>query len=265
MSMIKKTCQSLLSFALFDYFIVFLILLNAVLLGLETVDGIKDQYKDALIFGNNIILGFFIAEALIKIIAVAPRFGKYFFNGWNFFDFSIIVLSILPMTAEYAMIARLFRLLRILRLISAFPQLRLIVTTLLRSIPSMGHVFILLAILFYIYGIIGYHLFHEQLPDQWGSLPRTLLTLFTIATLEGWADLLKECMKITPWAWVYFISFIVTATFIIINLFIAIVLDNMKSAKSEVLHHTQNDNSAVLLEIEQLENQLQSLKQILSK
>ncbi|MEE9304424.1 MAG: ion transporter [Thiotrichaceae bacterium] len=261
----KKICQIIVASPYFEYFIIALILFNAVLMGLETNDSFYNHYQRWFIISNQIILGVFIFEVIIKNIAVAPRFGQYFYNGWNLFDFTIVVLSLIPFSAQYAMIARLFRLLRVLRLISVLPQLRLIVTTLLRSIPSMGHVMILLAILFYMYGIVGYHLFHEQLPEQWGSLPRTLLTLFTIATLEGWADYLKDSMQVTPWAWVYYISFIVIATFVIINLFIAIVLDNMETAKRETIQQSQDNSNTVLEEIEQLENQLQSLKKLLIK
>lgn len=259
----KKTCQSIASSTTFNYFIIFLILLSAIILGLETVDTIHLNYGQVLSIGNHVILSFFILEAIIKMVSVLPQISQYFYDGWNIFDFTIIILSLIPFSAEYAMIARLFRLLRVLRLISTIPQLRLIVITLLRSIPSMGHVFILLAILFYIYAIIGFHLFHEQLPEQWGTLPRTLLTLFTIATLEGWSDFLKDCMKITPWAWIYFVSFIVIATFVIINLFIAIVIDNMKSAKNEALQQSQSNKTSVLNEIEQLEIQVESLKRLL--
>ncbi len=257
----KKLFQALVTSDYFEYFIVFLILLNALLLGLETSPDLRAHYEHWFLLGNNIILAFFILEAFMKITAVAPKISNYFYNGWNLFDFSIVVLSLIPLSAEYAMIARLFRLLRVLRLVSTLPQLRLIVATLLRSIPSMGNVIILLAILFYMYGITGYHLFHEQLPEYWGTLPRTLLTLFTIATLEGWADILKECMQVTPWAWVYFVSFIVIATFVIINLFIAIVLDNMETAKRESTYDSLREQKTLLNNIEQLETQLKSLKQ----
>lgn len=128
----------------------------------------------------------------------------------------------------------------------------------------MGNVIVLLAILFYMYGIVGYHLFHEQLPEQWGTLPRVWLTLFTISTLEGWADMLKECMQVTPWAWVYFISFIVIATFVIINLFIAIVLDNIESAKGETMQHLDDNRTTVIAELEQLERQIKLLKENLA-
>ncbi len=261
----KKFCEKLAANLFLEYFIIALILFNALILGLETDKTITQHYGEWLIRGNQLILGIFILEACIKIIAVAPRYQDYFANGWNLFDFTIIILSIIPFSAEYAMIARLLRLLRILRLVSRVGQLRLIVVTLLRSIPSMGHVMLLMMMLMYIYAIIGYHLFHQAIPENWGSLGQSLLTLSTIATLEGWPEHMAKCLQITPYAWIYFISFIIFATFIIINLFIAIVLDNMEKAKQETLTEIKDDQAELLREFLLIENQLTSLRMRLLK
>lgn len=261
----KKLCQTLVSNPLFEYFIITLILVNAVILGLETDQSINQNYGQWLTLGNQVILGFFVLEALIKITSVAPEFKKYFGNGWHLFDFTIVVLSLIPLASDYAMVARLLRLLRVLRLVSNIPQLRLIVTTLLHSIPSMGHVMILMFMLFYIYAITGYHLFHEAIPESWGTLGKALLTLATVATLEGWADHMDKCMLVTPYAWIYFITFIILATFIIINLFIAIVLDNMEKAKQETLVEIHDDQEELLREFQLIESQLSSLRKRLLK
>lgn len=223
------------------------------------------RYGEWLLLSHHVILGLFILEAVIKITAFAPRYKDYFGNGWHLFDFTIIVLSLIPFSSEYAMIARLLRLLRILRLISQIAQLRLIVTTLLRSIPSMAHVMLLMMMLMYIYAITGYHLFHQQIPENWGSLGQSLLTLSTIATLEGWPDHMEKALQVTPYAWVYFMSFIILATFIIINLFIAIVLDNMEKAKQETLTEIKDDQEELLREFLLIENQLSSLRKRLLK
>ena len=156
----KKIAQSIVEKNSFEYFIIALIILNGVILGLETSPTIVASYNDWLVLGNQLILGVFIIEAALKITAVAPRFKLYFGNGWNLFDFSVVVLSLLPATGEYAMIARLARLLRVARLVSTIPELRLIIATLVRSIPSMGHVLLLMSIIFYIYGVMekdGWH------------------------------------------------------------------------------------------------------------
>jgi voltage-gated sodium channel len=261
----KKFCEKLVANPLLEYLIIALILFSALILGLETDKTINQHYSEWLIRANQLILGIFILEACIKIIAAAPRFQDYFTNGWNLFDFTIIILSLIPFSAEYAMVARLLRLLRILRLVSRVRQLRLIIVTLLRSIPSMGHVMLLMMMLMYIYAITGYHLFHQAIPEHWGSLGQSLLTLSTIATLEGWPDHMAKCVQVTPYAWIYFISFIIFATFIIINLFIAIVLDNMEKAKQETLTEIKDDQAELLREFLLIENQLASLRMRLLK
>ena len=169
------------------------------------------------------------------MIAVAPKVQRYFQNGWNLFDFSIIVFSLLPATGQFAMIARLARLLRVMRLISTVPKLRLIVSTLIRSLPSMGHVILLMSVIFYIYAVSGYHLFHEHDPEHWRNLGISLLTLFRVVTLEDWTDVMYTAMEWHPMAWMYFVSFVVVGTFVVVNLFIAVVLNNLEEAKHEQL------------------------------
>jgi voltage-gated sodium channel len=231
----KKLAQSIVETSAFEYLIIGLILLNAAILGLETSPGIMAEYGHWLHWGNQLILGVFILEAVLKIIAVAPQLRRYFGNGWNLFDFSVVVLSLIPASGEYAMIARLARLLRVARLISTVPELRLIVSTLVRSIPSMGHVLMLMSIIFYIYAVAGYHLFHEHDPTHWETLGLSLLTLFRVVTLEDWTDVMYTAMEMHPLSWIYFVSFVVVGTFVVINLFIAVVLNNLEEAKKDQL------------------------------
>ena len=231
----KKFCTNVVANKWFDRTIVGLIIVNAAILGLETSPELNAKYGDIFHFLNQFILGVFILEAAIKITAVAPQVGKYFKNGWNLFDFSIILLSLIPATGQFAMIARLARLLRVLRLISALPELRLIVSTLLRSIPGMANVMLLMGVIFYIYAIMGFHLFHEHDPTHWRNVGISLLTLFRIATLEDWTDVMYNGMELSPYAWIFFVSFVVLGTFVIINLFIAIVINNLDEAKQAKL------------------------------
>jgi len=219
----------------FEPFMIGLILFNAVLIGLETSHDVVENYGQWLHLGNDIILWIFVLEAALKITAVAPRLGLYFGNGWNLFDFSIVVLSFLPSTEEFALVARLVRILRVLRLVSAVPQLRLIVATLVRSIPSMGHVILLMSIIFYIYAVTGFHLFHEHDAEHWGTLGAALLTLFQMVTLEGWVDVMDTAMEALPWAWVYFVTFVLIGTFVMLNLFIAVVINNLDASKAAEL------------------------------
>lgn len=219
----------------FEPFMIGCIIVNAVIIGLETSKDIESAYGDMLHLGNDFFLLVFIVEAVLKIAAVAPRLRLYFGNGWNLFDFSVVVLSLVPSTGEFALVARLIRVLRALRLISAVPQLRLIVATLVRSIPSMGHVIMLMGVIFYIYGVTGYHLFHQHDADNWGTLGAALLTLFQIVTLEGWVDVMETAMEAHPWAWVFFVTFVLIGTFVVLNLFIAVVINNLEASKVDEL------------------------------
>jgi len=219
------------------------------------------KYGKWFALGHQLILAVFIIEALLKISAVAPRLRLYFGNGWNLFDFSVIVLSLLPATGELAMVARLARLLRVLRLISTIPELRLIVATLMRSIPSMGNIILLMSIIFYVYAIAGFHLFHQHDPQHWGSLGLSLLTLFRVVTLEDWTDVMYTAMEAQPWAWIYFVSFVVMGTFVIINLFIAVVINNLEEAKAECLTDLRQPSSRDEL-LKELKNAQQAMRRL---
>ena len=231
MNQLVKISVGLVNSNWFEYFIIAVIIVNGVILGLETSSTISRLYGDLLYLGNDIALGVFIVEAALKMLALWPRPHRYFRDGWNVFDFLIIAFALVPATGQFAMIARLARLLRVVRLISAIRDLRLIVAALVRSIPSVGHVMMLMSIVAYIYAIMGHQLFHEHDPEHWGTLGRSLLTLFNITTLDNWTQIMNAAMEHHPWSWVYFVSFVVVGTFVVINLFIAIIINSLDDAK----------------------------------
>ena len=235
----NKFCRNIVDNPIFLNSITVLILINAIVIGLETSQTLYVEYSVWFSIANQIILGVFIVEAIMKMLALTPRPQDYFKDTWNIFDFTIIVLSLLPLGSNLATLARLIRLFRVLRLISAFPELRLIVDTLLRSIPSMGHVALLMGIIFYIYGVAGFYLFKDIDPTHWETLGISLLTLFRIVTLEDWTDVMYAAMEHYTWAWLYFVSFVVVGTFVVVNLFIAVVLNNLDEAKMKRLEELQ--------------------------
>ena len=239
MDRLTQNAQRVVSSSIFEYFIIALILLSAAILGLRTEPEIVDRYDALLTLGNRIILGIFIIEALLKMLALWPRPLDYYRDGWNIFDFSVIVFSLVPATGTFALIARLGRLLRVLRLISTIEDLRLIVSALVRSIPSVGHILMLMSIIVYIYAIIGIQLFQEGDPEHWGHIGIAILTLFEMITLEGWIDVNAKAMEINPYAWIYFVSFVIVGTFVVVNLFIAVVINNLDRAKEERLRELQ--------------------------
>ena len=231
MNRLVKISAGLVNSNWFEYFIIAVIIINGVLLGLETSAVVARDYGRWLELGNQIALGIFIMEALLKMMALWPRMLGYFRDGWNVFDFMVIVFALIPATGQFAMIARLARLLRVVRLISAIRDLRLIVAALVRSIPSVGHVIMLMSIVVYIYAIMGFHLFHSHDPEHWGSLAISLLTLFNIITLDGWTGVMDTAMQQHAYAWIYFVSFVVVGTFVVINLFIAIIINSLDETK----------------------------------
>ena len=258
----KDRANQIVSAPWFERVIIAFILINGAILGMETSPSLVAQQGGLLHLGNRVILGIFILEAVLKMIAVAPQIDRYFRDGWNVFDFSVIVFSLIPATGDFAMIARLARLLRVVRLVSTIPELRLIVSTLIRSIPSMMHVMTLMSVIFYIYAITGYQLFHEHDPTHWRSLGIALLTLFRVVTLEDWTDVMYTAMDFHPMAWLFFVSFVVLGTFVVINLFIAVVINNLEEAKAERLAELQGPvtQDEILKDLRETQKALQRLE-----
>ncbi len=221
------------------------IVANAVLIGIETSPALWESYGSVFNALNAAVQVIFVVEIAVRLFAHAPRIHRFFLDGWNVFDFTIVALSLLPAAGPFATVARLTRLLRALRVVSALPELRLIVATMLRSIPSLANVVVLLGLILYVYAVVGVHLFAGVDPGNWGSLPRAALTLFEILTLEGWVEIMNTSLAATPWAWIYYVSFVVLAVFVVINLFIAIVINNLEAAKRD--EHVPPDSQTVAL------------------
>ena len=264
---IVSLAQDIVASSTFDWIITGVILLQALALALEAtpaVVSIGGKYDDILEQGTfrsiqNIVVAVFIIEAALRLIAVYPRPQKYFRDGWNCFDFAIIILSVLPTTGQFSTIARLIRLLRITRLITKSTELRAIVSTLVRSIPSIFNILILLSILFFIYAIIGYHLFRDADHEHWSSFPTSLTTLFQVITLEGWPNIMEPIVSsLGPLYWLYFTSFIVIGTFIIINLFISVIV-----RKSEEAYKQVQQESAIPITQQDVMHDIKEIRRIL--
>ena len=225
--------------ASFQNAVLAVIVFTAVLIGLETSDDLAERYRGAFDAAELCIQAIFVVEIAIRMLAHAPRMVRFFADGWNVFDFAVVAASFLPQAGPVAVIARLARLLRVTRLVSLFPELRLIVSTMLKSIPSMGHVIMMLGLLLYVYGVLGVYLFREHDEARWGSLGAAFLTLFQILTLEGWVEVQSAVLPAQPWAWVYFASFVFIGVFVVVNLFIAVVINNLEAAKLE--HQVETD------------------------
>ena len=217
---------------------------------------------------DRLILGVFICEALLKMAAHGRQPWRYFADGWNVFDFLIIVLCLVPVGGPFAAILRLTRALRLLRLISALPKLQLLVGALLKSLSAMGYVSLLLSLLFYIYAVAGIHLFGAHDPKNFGSLPAAFLSLFRLVTLDNWADLFNGQLPHVPGIKValYFVTFILFGTMIIMNLFIGIIMNSMAEMHAEIAErdraeHERATGSVTLAdELKSVERELEAMQ-----
>ena len=250
---------------LFQGFVIAVILANAVLVGLETSEELVAQYHALFDALNAAIIGVFIVELAIRLVASFPRPQRFFADGWNVFDLAIVALSLLPAGGSFATVARVARLLRVLRIVSVFPELRLIVGTMLRSLSSMGSVIVLLAMVVYVYAVLGYHLFSAIDPLHWGDLGLSVRTLFEVLTLEGWLELQAAVLPAAPMAWLYFATYVLLAVFIVVNLFIAVILNNLENVKAE--HAAESleggDDGQLLRQIEDLRQHLGDLEALI--
>ncbi len=247
----------------FQTFIVTVIVINAVLVGLETSEDLVTRYADAFQLLNIAISAIFVVEITLRLITYWPRPQNFFRDGWNVFDFVIVGLSLLPVGGNFATVARLARLLRVVRLVSVLPELRLIVGTMLRSFSSMLSVVLLLGLVMYVYAILGFHLFGTIDPAHWGDLGTSVRSLFEMLTLEGWLEMQAAVIDQVALAWLFFGSYILIAVFIVVNLFIAVILNNLETVKAEQVAEDMKEpdaNEELLLRVEAIRFELGELE-----
>lgn len=230
----------------FQTFIIVLIVINAILLGLETSDAVTARFGTALTIADQMILGVFIIEIILKLIAYRFRF---FTNGWNVFDFIIVAIALVPASEGFAVL-RALRILRVLRLVSVVPSMRIIVSALISSLPSMASVVSLLALIFYIAAVMATHLFGETFEQWFGTIGASLYSLFQIMTLESWSmGISRPVMEVHPFAWIFFVTFIIVTGFAVLNLFIGILVSAIEDAKKEMIVGEIDENQKLLIEI----------------
>ena len=251
---------------LFRAAIIAVILFAGVLAGVETSAAMLAQHGLLLRVLDATVLTVFIAEIALKLASHGRRPLDYFREGWDVFDFTIVALCLLPIGGPFAAVFRLVRVLRLLRLVTALPKLQLLVGALLKSLGSMGYVSVLLGLIFYIYAVVGVHLFGRQMPEDFGSISVALMSLFQIITLDNWSDLFNPAQSAAPIAaGVYFVSFILLGTMILLNLFIGIVMNSMTEMHAELDEQKQAKNSVSALDqLAAIEKQLAELRTTLT-
>ncbi|GAF66324.1 ion transporter [Alkalihalobacillus trypoxylicola] len=259
-------CQKIVNHRYFTVSIILLILVNAVLVGLETYPDLRKEYGSFFHLVDSILLWIFTFEILARFLATVPH-RNFFKGGWNWFDLLIILASHLLTGGHFITVLRILRVLRVLRAISVIPSLRRLVDALMLTIPALGNILILMSIIFYIFAVLGTMLFHEVAPHYFENLQSSMLTLFQIVTLDSWGSgVMRPIMDSLPWAWIYFISFVLVGTFVIFNLFIGVIVNNVEKANEleeppeEKLDKTEQQLVAVREELAEIKHYLKNLE-----
>lgn len=252
-----------------ERFIVALIVINAVTLGLETSQSVMARSGSLL----NTIDWAIIAVFVVEIFARLAVQGRAFFrDGWNIFDMTVVGVALAPATAAFSVL-RALRVLRLLRVITVVPALQRVVVGLIGALPGMGSILLLIGLIFYVFGVMAVNLYGRADPIHFGTLGSALYTLFTVMTLEGWVDdVVNPLMQTRPWAWLFFIPFIVVTTFTVLNLFIGIIVNALqeehakaKAEEREAERELIHDETATLMrEIKGLKAELAALREHLA-
>lgn len=281
----------------FQNFVTVVILIAGVVVGLETYPELIASHGHILHVVNQAVLIIFVVEAVVKIGSTFPRPYRYFMDPWNVFDFAIVAVSFLPIGSEYLAVLRLVRLLRVLRLVRALPKLQVLVGALLKSIPSMGYVALLLFLLFYVYSVAAVFLFGANDPVHFKSLPVAMVSLFRLVTGDAWTDVMYinmyGCEKFGYFdrmelctasnghpllGALFFISFMLLGSMVILNLFIGVIMGGMEEARVETeqaeraLHEKKlgaptigDDMAQILDRVRDLQLELQNLSHRLER
>ncbi|MBP9722132.1 MAG: ion transporter [Gammaproteobacteria bacterium] len=202
-----------------------LIIVNTIVLGLESYESMMDRFGPVLITADKVMVMIFAAELAIYLYVHGLK--KCFTDPWFVFDFIIVGIALFSFNTTYSSL-RAMRVLRILRLITRFPNLRKVVQGLIDAMPGIGSIIIILIILVYVASLMGHSLFGAEYPEHFGNLQKSLLTLFQVMLSDNVGDIMREVMKTHPYAWLFFLAFLLTATFIVLNLFVAVTVDAMQ-------------------------------------
>ena len=203
------------------------IVFNAITLGLSTSETITAVAGDALRTIDNVVLGIFVVEIVLKLYAYGRRF---FSNAWNIFDLAVVAVGLMPDQGGLSALRGL-RVIRTMRLLSVIPQMRAVVQALLDALPGMGAVIIMLSIVYYVFGVMATLMYGDAFPEWFGTLGRSLYTLFQVMTLESWSmGIVRPVMEVYPSSWAFFVPFIVITAFSVLNLFIGLLVNTMQTA-----------------------------------
>ncbi len=257
----RQTLANLLSSRRWEQAIIAVIIVNSIILGLETDARIMAAIGPLLHTLDAIILGIFTIEIALRIYAFGPRFFR---DPWSLFDFAVVAIALIPASGPFQVL-RALRILRVLRLVSAMPALRRVVGGLVAALPGMSSIIVLMAMLFYVAAVMATNLFSASFPGWFGSLGASLYTLFQVMTLESWSmGIVRPVMEAYPLAWMFFVPFILLSTYAVLNLFIGVIVSAMQEeteatavADRQALH---DDSATILEELRALRSEVAALR-----
>ena len=253
-----------------QFSIIALIIVNAITLGLETSPTVMEAVGPAILMLDRAILSVFVVEILLKLFAFGPRFFR---QPWNVFDFIVVTIALIPASGPLAVL-RALRVLRVLRLVSMMPRLRFVVEALLHAVPGIASIAGLMLLIFYVAAVMSTGLFGQSFPEWFGSIGASMYTLFQVMTLESWSmGIARPVIDAYPYAWLFFIPFILIATFTMLNLFIAIIVNTMQTlheatleAEEKTIKEVVHDEGVILEdEIKSLREEIRELREMLKK
>jgi voltage-gated sodium channel len=259
----------------FQAFSVVVIILAALSIGANTFD-LSDGFNLAIYWLDRFVLWFFLIEIVIKFFSYKNKVN-FFKSGWNVFDAVIVIGSLIPAAGQGILIARLLRVFRVLRLVSAIPQLKLLINALFKAIPKMGYIAVLMFIIFYIYAVVGSLIFSGINSVLWGDVSISMLTLFRVATFEDWTDVMYETMAVHPMSWIYYLTFIFLTAFVFLNMMIGVVIETMTTEHALIEKEKEEEMSmltpsyesrqvfATHKQVESLQQELAEIKELLKK
>ena len=246
-----------------NIFITLVILINAITLGLETSEELVSKIGNMLIYVDKIALSIFVIELLIKLFVYRLSFFK---SGWNVFDFTIVTIALIPTSGPLS-ILRAFRIFRALRLLSMVPSMKKVIQAMFYAIPGIASVGTIIVLIFYISAVLVTNFFGNKFEDWFGSIGESMYSLFQIMTLESWSmGIVRPVMEEYPYAWAFFVPFILITTFAVLNLFIGIIVDAMQNQTIEDKNkNSQNSELNLEKKVLFIEKELKEIKEILKK
>ena len=228
---VPRACAAIAESKPFNFAIFAIIVANAIVLGLETYDGVTDEYGGLLTTLNDVFLGIFVVELAIRFTGYGSRPQDFFRSGWNVFDFVVIGGAFVPGLRENATLLRLLRLGRVLRLVRLLPDLRVLVVAVGRSLPGVASLAVVALLMIYVYGMVGWVIFKDHDPSQFGNIGDAMLTMFVMLSLETLPQNIEMGLELSDWTVIYFVSYALVASFLVLNLLIGVVINSMEEAR----------------------------------